>query len=162
MLSWQWCGKCRPLSLVTGVSLFLHGWRGAVLCAVLALTHRMAAAGSGRSGETAVTWCILRSRCVLASSQDAHHLLSGRLSHEPLVNDAGHALVSSSEPDPYLGEQHDLSMRLWTLSSEVEMCRDRADANGFVVDAVGRGDQALDWSPLLLGTESVWSPTLTE
>lgn len=64
--------------------------------------------------------------------------------------------------DPYLGEQHDLSMRLWTLSSEVEMCRDRADANGFVVDAVGRGDQALDWSPLLLGTESVWSPTLTE
>lgn len=46
--------------------------------------------------------------------------------------------------DPYLGEQQGLSMRLWTLSNDVEICRDRADANGDVVVGDGRGDQALE------------------
>lgn len=55
--------------------------------------------------------------------------------------------------EPYLGEQHGLSMRLCTLSSEVEICRTRAEASGEVVVEEGRGDHALECSPapLLLG-----------
>lgn len=49
--------------------------------------------------------------------------------------------------EPYLGEQQGLSMRLCTLSSEVEICRARAEASGEVVVEVGRGDQALECSP---------------
>lgn len=49
--------------------------------------------------------------------------------------------------EPYLGEQHGLSMRLCTLSSEVEICRARAEASGEVVVEEGRGDQALECSP---------------
>lgn len=63
--------------------------------------------------------------------------------------------------EPYLGEQQGLSMRPWTLSREVEMWRDRAEAKGLAVEAVGRGDQSFVWSPLLEGRESVCSPTLT-
>lgn len=53
-------------------------------------------------------------------------------------------------------------MRLWTLSSDVEICRVRADANEEVVE-VGRGDQALECNPAPLLPErlSVWSPMLT-
>lgn len=51
--------------------------------------------------------------------------------------------------DPYLGEQHGLSIRLWTLSRDVEICRVRADASEeVVVDA--RGDQDLEGSPAVL------------
>lgn len=59
--------------------------------------------------------------------------------------------------DPYLGEQHGLSMRLWTLSSDVDICRVRADTSEDVVVDEGRGDQALECSPapLLLGRLSV-------
>lgn len=45
--------------------------------------------------------------------------------------------------DPYLGEQHGLSMRLCTLSSDVEICRVLADAREDVVEDV-RGDQDLE------------------
>lgn len=49
--------------------------------------------------------------------------------------------------DPYLGEQHGLSMRLWTLSSDDDICRDRADAKEEVVADEGRGDQAFECNP---------------
>lgn len=64
--------------------------------------------------------------------------------------------------DPYLGEQQGLSMRPWTLSSDVEICRVRAEASGEVVLEDGRGDQALLCKaiPLVPG-RSVWRPTLT-
>lgn len=65
--------------------------------------------------------------------------------------------------DPYLGEQHGRSMRLWTLSSDVEICRVRADTSEEVDTDEGRGDQVLVCNPdaLLLGRLSVWSPMLT-
>lgn len=59
--------------------------------------------------------------------------------------------------EPYLGEQHGLSMRLCTLSSDVEICRVRAEASEEVVVDEGRGDHALECNPapLLLGRLSV-------
>lgn len=65
--------------------------------------------------------------------------------------------------DPYLGEQHGLSMRLWTLSSDVDICRVLADAKEEVAPEEGRGDQTLECNPvpLLLGRFSVWRPMLT-
>lgn len=43
-------------------------------------------------------------------------------------------------------------MRPWTLSSDVDICRVRAEASGEVVVEEGRGDQALvcKATPLLL------------
>lgn len=60
--------------------------------------------------------------------------------------------------EPYFGEQQGLSMRLWTLSSDEEICRERADAS----EVDGRGDHVFPWRPLVVGIgPSVCRPMLT-
>lgn len=48
--------------------------------------------------------CRGAARRLFPSSHDADHLLPGRLSHEPLIDDLGHAVVADSQrseaPDP--------------------------------------------------------------
>lgn len=90
---------------------------------------------------------------VKAGSVDLRYIFKLKLRRERLPEETRRW----SFGEPYLGEQHGLSMRLCTLSSDVEICRVRAEASEEVVVDEGRGDHALECNPapLLPGRLSV-------
>lgn len=112
-----------------------------------------------QSSHPAWTWSLKSKACDLIF---AAPVWGASKTHQLLFGDQPEDTRRWSFGEPYLGEQQGLSMRPWTLSSDVDIWRVRAEASVEVVADEGRGDQALvcKATPRLLG-RSVWRPTLT-